>query len=568
MLRALCLAKQVVRHAYVRSQHVRRKNLKLNVISKRSFCIVRYHAYYRYSRQSHPQSRPTLLQRLQRKHFAVSSSSNNPQRNTTFAKLTDADISHFQSIIDNSGNNAILLSKNNEDISFYNRDWLGKYEGRSSCVLKPKTTNEMSAILSYCNERRLAVCVQSGNTGLVGGSVPLFDEIVISMSRMNNILTFDENSGILEVEAGVILQDCDKYLREDCKIPHLFPLDLGAKGSCQIGGNISTNAGGLRLVRFGSLHGSVLGLEVVLSDGRILNLMSKNRKDNTGYDLKQLFIGSEGTLGIITKASVLCPKLCQNTNVMFLSLNSFNNVLNVLKIAKTDLNEILSAIEFTDGASLRYPIEYLNYQSPFNDINIMDNPFYMVIETMGSNGDHDANKIELFIEKLFDSDLILDGTFAESAEQQEKLWAVREGIAPGMAESGRALFLYDISLPLDKMYEIVEIVQERFKKELGGEDSEEYKKIDITGFGHLGDGNLHLNVIAPHFDEKYVKILEPFIYEYCQSVGGSISAEHGIGLMKQNYLQYSKSDDAIQCMKGIKQLFDPYGILNPYKVLT
>ena len=349
----------------------------------------------------------------------------------SFSKLTDEHISEFNKIIDNSSKNAILLSRN-DDISGYNQDWLKKYKGNASCVLRPKTTEEVSGILKYCNENNLGICIQSGNTGLVGGSIPLFDEIVLSMSRMNNIISFDNITGILECESGVILQDCDNYLRNNCEIKHLFPLDLGAKGSCQIGGNISTNAGGLRLIRFGSLHGSVLGLEVVLPNGDILNLMSQNRKDNTGYDLKQLFIGSEGTLGIITKASILCPKLCNSTNLMFLSVNTFENVLNVLKYAKIQLNEILSAIEFLDNASIKYPINYLYATFPFenkqNNFNNGNNQFYMVIETMGSNEEHDNQKIESFIELLFEKELIIDGTFAESADQMSKLWILREGI--------------------------------------------------------------------------------------------------------------------------------------------
>ena len=231
------------------------------------------------------------------------------ERDTTHSKLTEEDLKHFESIIDNSAGNAIISSSSNEDLSSYNTDWLKKYIGTSQLVLKPKTTQEVSDILSYCNKRKLAIHTQAGNTSLVGGGVPVFDEIILNTSRMNEILSFDEISGILICESGCILQETDNYLRlideprkeyssikERHKIPHIFPLDLGAKGQCQIGGNISTNAGGLRLVRYGSLHGSVLGLEVVTADGNILNLLSECRKDNTGYDLKQLFIGSEGML--------------------------------------------------------------------------------------------------------------------------------------------------------------------------------------------------------------------------------------------------------------------------------
>ena len=228
------------------------------------------------------------------------------ERVSEHSTLTDKDLAHLESVIDNSAGNAIL-SASTEDLSSYNTDWIKKYQGNSKLVLRPKTTEEVCSILSYCNDRKLPIQTQGGNTGLVGGSVPVFDEIILNTSRMNNILSFDEISGILVAESGCILQETDNYLRltndsvypsipmdQKHKIPHIFPLDLGAKGSCQIGGNIATNAGGLRLVRYGSLHGSVLGLEVVTANGEVLDLLSQCRKDNTGYDLKQLFIGSEG----------------------------------------------------------------------------------------------------------------------------------------------------------------------------------------------------------------------------------------------------------------------------------
>ena len=254
------------------------------------------------------------------------------ERSATHSALTDKDLSHFESIIDNSAGNAII-SSSNDDLSSYNTDWLKKYIGKSQLVLKPKTTEEVSSILSYCNERKLAIHTQAGNTSLVGGGVPVFDEIILNTSRMNNILSFDEISGILICESGCILQDTDNYLRliNDTtypmieqnggkhKIPHIFPLDLGAKGTCQIGGNISTNAGGLRLVRYGSLHGSVLGLEIVTADGNVLDLLSECRKDNTGYDLKQLFIGSEGLF--LFSLLFFCENMYKTIFVVYFQVN-------------------------------------------------------------------------------------------------------------------------------------------------------------------------------------------------------------------------------------------------------
>jgi len=225
-------------------------------------------------------------------------------RNPNFNELSPSDIKFFQSIL--SSNEIIIDNGNNQDdLLPYNIDWMKKYRGKSRLVAKPKTTEQIAKLVKYCNENKLAIVPQGGNTGLVGGGVPLFDEIIISTNNLNKIRDFDHISGTLVCDAGCILEVLDNYLAER---GYMVPLDLGAKGSCHIGGNVATNAGGLRLLRYGSLHGNVLGLEVVLPDGTILENLSTLRKDNTGYDLKQLFIGSEGTLGIITGVSILTPR--------------------------------------------------------------------------------------------------------------------------------------------------------------------------------------------------------------------------------------------------------------------
>ena len=204
------------------------------------------------------------------------------------------------------------------ELEGYNQDWLRHYKGHAPAALKPKSTEEVSSILTYCNKNNLAVVPQSGNTGLVGGSIPVHDEIVLSLARMNEVIDFDPVGGLLQCQSGCVLENLDVWLRER---GHMMPLDLGAKGSCMIGGNVSTNAGGLRLVRYGNLHGTVLGLEVVLADGTILDTMSTLKKDNTGPDLKHLFIGSEGTLGVVTKVALQTPHAPAATNVAFLAVN-------------------------------------------------------------------------------------------------------------------------------------------------------------------------------------------------------------------------------------------------------
>ena len=262
--------------------------------------------------------------------------------------MSSEHIEAFREILKEAGNLAVLLD---DDAAPYNVDWINKYRGQGRVVLRPKTVEQVSELMKYCYKHSIAVVPQGGNTGLVGGSVPLFNEVVLSVQSLNNIRDFNPASGVLTLDAGVILENADSYLGER---GHLFPLDLGAKGSCCVGGNVATNAGGLRLLRYGSLHGTVLGLEIVLPDGTILGSLNGLRKDNTGivpvlkvvlmpgYDLKQLFIGSEGTLGVITGVSILCPPKPRAKNLAFLGLNDYPNILKAFLAAKEHLGEILS----------------------------------------------------------------------------------------------------------------------------------------------------------------------------------------------------------------------------------
>lgn len=292
-------------------------------------------------------------------------------------------MSYFQKLLGTESAVVDGLSKDaSEDIEPFNSDWMRKYRGHAKLVLKPQSTEEVSKILKYCNDNMLAIVPQGGNTGLVGGSIPVFDEIVLNLQRMNKIRSFDDVSGILVADAGVILEVADNFLAEK---NHIFPLDLGAKGSCQIGGNVATNAGGLRLLRYGSLHGNVLGIEAVLPDGTIVDDLSKLRKNNTGYDLKQLFIGGEGTIGIITAVSIFCPQRSLAVNVAYFGLESYEQVQTAFKEAKGKLSEILSAFELMDGRSQKLLTKAVGKKLPLEG----EHPFYCLIETSGSNTDHD-----------------------------------------------------------------------------------------------------------------------------------------------------------------------------------
>ncbi|XP_037903422.1 D-2-hydroxyglutarate dehydrogenase, mitochondrial isoform X2 [Hermetia illucens] len=460
-----------------------------------------------------------------------------------YSKLGEPDLKFFEKVV-----GAKHMITDPSELSGYNSDFWKSAKGDGRLVLKPKSTEEVSAILAYCNERKLAVCPQGGNTGLVGGGVPVFDEIIISLQNLNKIESIDDLTGILICQSGCILENLEHKANE---LGLCVPLDLGAKSSCHIGGNVSTNAGGLRLLRYGNLHGSVLGVEAVLADGKVMDLMSNFKKDNTGYHLKHMFIGSEGTLGIVTKVAMQLAQMSKSVHVAFLGLPSFDKVLETFKMAKQDLGEILSACELIDEKAYQSSITKCDLQAP-----IPDHPFYMLIETSGSNGTHDEEKLNNFLLKCFESGNVLDGTIASEPSKIQKIWDIRELIPIALLKDGYT-FAYDVSIPLRSFYDIVEVMRERVG------DLATY----VCGYGHLGDSNLHVDVACREFSQELYKRVEPFIFEYTASLKGSISAEHGIGFLKSQYLRLSKSPEAIEMMKDLKTLLDPKGILNPYKIL-
>ncbi|KAI6782134.1 putative D-lactate dehydrogenase-like protein [Emericellopsis cladophorae] len=481
------------------------------------------------------------------------------KRDERFKQLSSDDVTYFKELL---GSDSALIDGLHQDaaadIEPFNEDWLHKYKGQCRLVLKPGSTEDVSAILKYCNEQKLAVVPQGGNTGLVGGSVPVFDEIVINMARMNKIHSFDEVSGSLVADAGCILETTDQYLAERGAI---FPLDLGAKGSCHIGGNMATNAGGLRLLRYGSLHGSVLGLEVVLPDGTIMNDLCTLRKNNTGYDLKQLHIGAEGTIGIITKVSIQCPRRSSAINVAFFGLESFEKVQQAFREAKGQLSEILSAFELMDGKSQSMVHKVRpDSKKPLED----EHPFYCLIETSGSNGEHDYAKLESFLEDVMTKEIITDGVVAQDATQLKSLWSWREGIPECLGHWG-GTYKYDVSIPIQDMYAIVDDISAKMEEAGLVGETDEYPVVGVVGYGHMGDSNLHLNIAVRRYDVEVEKILEPYVYEWIADKKGSISAEHGLGIAKKNYIGYSRDETTIGLMKQIKNLYDPNGIMNPYK---
>ncbi|XP_020872805.1 D-2-hydroxyglutarate dehydrogenase, mitochondrial isoform X2 [Arabidopsis lyrata subsp. lyrata] len=473
-----------------------------------------------------------------------SSAASKIQRNPLFSSLDSRDVSYFKEIL---GEKNVIEDK--ERLETANTDWMHKYKGSSKLMLLPKNTQEVSQILQYCDSRRLAVVPQGGNTGLVGGSVPVFDEVIINVGLMNKVLAFDEVSGVLVCEAGCILENLATFL--DTK-GFIMPLDLGAKGSCHIGGNVSTNAGGLRLIRYGSLHGTVLGLEAVTANGNVLDMLGTLRKDNTGYDLKHLFIGSEGSLGIVTKVSILTQPKLSSVNLAFIACKDYLSCQKLLVEAKRNLGEILSAFEFLDNNSMDLVLNHLD--GVRNPVSCSEN-FYILIETTGSDETNDREKLEAFLLKSLEKGLVSDGVIAQDINQASSFWRIREGITEALQKAG-AVYKYDLSLPVEEIYNIV--------NDLRGKLGD---LANVMGYGHLGDGNLHLNISAAEYNDKLLGLIEPYVYEWTSKHRGSISAEHGLGVMKANEIFYSKSPETVALMASIKKLLDPKGILNPYKVL-
>ncbi|OXA50134.1 D-2-hydroxyglutarate dehydrogenase, mitochondrial [Folsomia candida] len=452
-----------------------------------------------------------------------------------YSRLEAVDIAVFTGIL----GKARVINGAEDDLDGFNVDWLKSVRGNAQIVLKPNTTEEVSQIMQHCHSRNLAVVPQGGNTGLNGGCIAIFDEVVISTSLMNQVINLDELTGVLTCQSGCVLYTLDEHVKER---GFVMPLDLGAKESCQIGGNLSTNAGGLRVLRYGSLHATVLGIEAVLADGTILDCMSTMKKDNTGYDLKHLFIGSEGTLGILTKVAIQCPIKPNSINLAFLGLDSYSKVLETYQKARNDLGEILSACEYIDNETMKCAEENMNLKAPISSY-----PYYMMIETAGSNAVHDEDKLNSFLEDSMKLNLVTDGT---------AIWSTREKLADAMLKDGYFL-IFDFSVPLE--------IFEKFVQDTRAYLGASVKR--VTGFGHLGDGNIHLNITMEKFNPDVLAKVEPFVYQWVANHKGSISAEHGIGSKKRHLIHHSKSGESIKIMKQIKKLLDPKNIMNPYKVL-
>jgi FAD/FMN-containing dehydrogenase len=436
----------------------------------------------------------------------------------------------------------------------YLQEWRGLWHGRSPLIVRPASTAEVSALLAICHETTTAVVPQSGNTGLVGGQIPFGDEIVLSLDRMTRIRDIDPVDNTITVDAGVILKNVqDAALAVD----RYFPLSLAAEGSCRIGGNLSTNAGGIGVIAYGNMRDLCLGLEVVLADGRIWDGLHRLRKDNTGYDLKNLFIGAEGTLGIITGAVLkLFPRPAVRS-AAFIAVPTPQAALDLLALAQARSGSRVTAVEIMARMGLNFVFKHFPVRDPFERVH----PWYLLLELSGS-GDLDAVMTELLAAAL-DRGIVADAAIAQSEAQRAAFWQIREMIVEVQRLEGGSI-KHDVSVPVSRIPELIDRGHKALEEFMPG--------VRPMPFGHLGDGNLHFNVTQPVGMDRQAFLdswegMAACLHGIVLHLGGSVSAEHGIGQLKRDLMPEIKTPVELQMMRALKSLYDPKSILNPGKLL-
>ena len=419
----------------------------------------------------------------------------------------------------------------------------------AKAILRPRTTEEVSRILAICNAAGQAVVAQGGLTGLVEGHITQAGEIVLSLERMNAIEEVNPVERTMTVQAGVVLEAV-----HDAAEDHglMYPLDIGGRGSCTLGGNIATNAGGNRVIRYGMTRDMVLGVEAVLADGTVVSSMNRMIKNNAGYDLKQLFIGTEGSLGVVTRAVLRLREKPRSQETMLVAVADFDRVTALLKAMDAGLGGTLSAFEVLWNNFYRLVTTPPALQKP---PLAQDYPFYVLIEAMGGDPRADHARIEQVFSEAHGSGLIEDAVIATSEAQRQELWAMRDDVE--QVHQYKPVFIFDVSLRVSDMDAYVGEVNQGLEATFG-----QYTNFV---FGHIGDGNIHFAVAAGE-DESAQDGVKQAVYEPLASIGGSVSAEHGVGLDKKKYLRLSRNDEEIALMRTLKRALDPNGILNPGKI--
>ena len=438
-----------------------------------------------------------------------------------------------------------------EDTAGYFTDWRRQYSARAEAVVRPATTAEVAEVVRACVREGVAIVPQGGNTGLCGGSVPTGRgrEMVLSLGRMRRIRELDPLNDTLTAEAGCVLADVQRAAEDAGRF---FPVSLAAEGSCQIGGNLSTNAGGVNVLRYGSTREQVLGLEVVLPDGQVWNGLRALRKDNTGYDLKQLFLGAEGTLGIITAAVLRLHPRPSASATAWVALERPQAAVQLLGFLHERLGDRLSAFELISQNCLDAVLAHArDLQAPL----AARHPWYVLVEIADSGAAAIlAERVERSLAECAERGVLVDAVLAQSGEQARALWRIRETIPEAQFTNVK----HDVSVPVSRTPEFIELATERLGKR--------FAQLDIYAFGHVGDGNIHFNV-GPAGLLAERSTVNRIVYEVVDELGGSISAEHGLGQLKREEIRAHKDALELELMRRIKQALDPRGLMNPGKVL-
>ncbi|MDX1452909.1 MAG: FAD-binding oxidoreductase [Oleiphilaceae bacterium] len=438
-----------------------------------------------------------------------------------------------------------------ESLASHGCDWTKIYDVAPLAITFPRTTEQVQAIVRLANQLEFALVPSGGRTGLSAGAVATNGEVVVSFDYMNKILDFNASDRAVRCQAGVITQQLQEFAEEQGLY---YPVDFASAGSSQLGGNLSTNAGGIKVIKYGMSRDWVLGLKVVTGAGEILELNRDLLKNNTGYDLRHLFIGAEGTLGFITEATMRLTRQPNNLTVLVLGLADITNTMDVLKAYQGKID--LTAYEFFSHEAMGHVLAHRDVQPPFET----EAPFYALLEFEADSEAVMDEAMALF-EHAVEQGWVLDGVISQSETQANNLWQLREGISESI--SGRTPYKNDISVVVSKVPD--------FLNEINDVVTEHYPDFEIIWFGHIGDGNLHLNILKPvdlAKDEFFAQCqkVNKWVFDIVEKHQGSVSAEHGVGLVKKDYLHYTRSHTELELMRGIKRVFDPKGVMNPGKI--
>ncbi|HKQ67936.1 MAG TPA: FAD-binding oxidoreductase [Polyangiaceae bacterium] len=444
-----------------------------------------------------------------------------------------------------------LFSFDPDDLTEYGKDWTKVFPPNPAAIAMPRTTAEVSELLRLCAEYGVEVVPSGGRTGLAAGAVASCGELVLSLARMRRMDPVDTIGATVRVQAGVVTEEVHRHAAEQGLT---WPVDFASKGSSQVGGNIATNAGGVKVIRYGLTRNWVLGLQVVLMGGRVLELNGALEKNNTGTDLRQLFIGSEGTLGIITEATLKLTRLPGDLGVFLFAVPSLAGVLELFREARRGPFTIMAYEFFTDRCFSRVQ-RHRKVRLPLETAST----HYVLLEIEQA----DEGRLEEWMASLFERELVSDGTMAQGSSQAAELWALREGISESLSATGLP-HKNDVALPISEL--------EAFCAELENVFSGRYEGWEVCLFGHIGDGNLHINVMKPESLDKAAflartKEADHDVFRLVKAHKGTISAEHGIGLLKKDYLGYTRSPAEIEVLRTLKRALDPQNLLNPRKIV-